>query len=97
MRNIFKAGKSPNIDPVSNEPAQEVSFVAAGIHAAKNSRNGTRTKVINDISNTLQCEPEALGFLFSDLAPNTDPREFDFPDSERRRHVIRLNGLDAAE
>ena len=97
MKELFKKGPGSTVEPVSNDPTQDVSFVEAGIRAAKNSRNGTRNKVIQDLSETLGCDPNALRFMFSDLAPKTDPRDFDFPDSERRRQVIRLNGWDVAE
>ena len=97
MSKIYKQGKHAPILPISIKLSNDVSFVEAGVRAAKNSQNGTRKKVIQDLSDTLGCNPKALRFLFSDLAPKADPRDFDFPNSERRRQVIRLNGWDVAE
>ena len=96
MKNLFKKGEPVNVGPVESGKAAEVAFVAAGIKAAQNSRLATRQSVVSDVCQALSCQPNDLEFLFG-AANDDDETVYDFPDSERRRMVIRYNNLDAAE
>ncbi len=105
-RNIFKRGERMNklfrrtsIDdaPISNPASSDVVFIAGGLKAAKNCPEIHRQKVLHDVSQVLQCTPQDLNFLFDAQGDEPDNSIYDFPDSERRRQVLRHNGLLAAE
>ncbi len=98
MKQPFENGK-PRIErPVDLGASAEVVFVSGGIKAAMNTPPAMRQKIIQDVSEALNCEPLDLEFLFSPQKAETDEASiYDFPDSERRRQIIRSNQLDAAE
>ena len=71
------------------------SFVMGGISAAKHSDTSQRTGILTDVAHALGCTADALRFLIEPSeAANSD---FDFPDSERRRHIASINQLNIAE
>lgn len=97
MKSPFDNQPEGHNDPVDNDMAAEVMFIQGAIRAARNVKPELREKLMRDLSMALACSPAELEFLF-EQGEDIDPRElYDFPDSERRRRVIRENRLDAAE
>ena len=98
MKNPYNKSTGRTPVPLQSDPAADVVFIAGGLKAALNCLKPVRKSVISDVSKALNCEPEDLEFLFTDSADaKVDLTIFDFPDSERRRQIIRNNFLDAAE
>lgn len=97
MTKLFKDAAPRKVNPVDAQQNADVNFIAAGLKAARNSRNDIRATVLDDVSKALDCTPEDLSFLFKGVPEDEDVTIYDFPDSERRRQVIAYNNLDAAE
>ena len=97
MKNLFKDDAPVSVKPVETGNAADVTFVAAGIKAAQNLPRKHRRSVVIDVCQALRCKPHDLEFLFDAANDDDDETVYDFPDSERRRMVIRYNNLDAAE
>lgn len=98
MKPPFKNGKRRKGRPVDQRASAEVVFISGGIKAAMNTPHAVRQKIMSDVSEALNCTSAELAFLFSGCEPQIDDTSiYDFPDSERRRRVIRENRLDAAE
>lgn len=91
----FEDKEEPETKPVSSETTSEMLFIQGGLRAARNSPPSIRETVMNDLSHIMGCSTESLEFLFG--SDQDDKSIYDFPDSERRRQVIRDNKLDAAE
>ena len=76
-------------------PSAAQSFIIGGVSAAQNSFKRQKTGILSDVAHVLGCSVEALRFL---IEPSHDDHTvFDFPDSERRRHIARENHLNIAE
>ena len=98
MKTVFENRPPRQLAPVTQDASADVVFISGGLKAAKNSRKLVRSNVLDDVSEALNCQPEELSFLFdSESTIASDSEIFDFPDSERRRTVIRNNQLDMAE
>lgn len=98
MKLPFRHGKPRKGRPVDARENAEVVFVSGGLKAAMNTPPSVRQKIIHDVSEALNCSPLELEFLFSGTGTDADEASiYDFPDSERRRRIIRDNRLDAAE
>ncbi len=84
--------------PVAQRRTADVLFLSGALKAAKNTSPDIRKKILTDIISHTEYSETELSFLFSDIPQEAhDPKIYDFPDSERRRQVIRANRLDAAE
>ncbi len=80
------------------DASADVVFISGGLKAAMNTRSTVRDNILGDVCQALNCKPEALDFLFEGGGKlDDDEADFDFPDAERRRKIIRDNHLDAAE
>lgn len=98
MKPPFKNGKRRKGRPVDQRASAEVVFITGGIKAAMNTSPSVRNKIVKDVSEVLNCTPLELEFLFGGTEADADEATiYDFPDSERRRRIIRENRLDAAE
>lgn len=97
MRKIFDDRKEEVLKPQPAVLSDDVTFLAGAIRAAKNTPPHIRRKVIADIVNVMGCNPSDLEFLFVPQNDNQNHEHFDFPNSARRRQIIRDNFLDAAE
>ena len=51
-----------------SEPRFETEFVMSGLRAANSANLITRRKILSDVSDVLNCEPEDLEFLYTDFA-----------------------------
>ena len=55
-----------------SEAKFETDFVMSGLRAANSANLITRRKILSDVSDVLNCEPEDLEFLYTDFAtPNS--------------------------
>lgn len=98
MKNPYRKLAKRKPVPMRPEPAADVVFVVGGLKAAFHSQKTVRNNVMSDVSKVLNCDPGELDFLFGhDSHSGAELDVFDFPDSDRRRQVIRKNHLDAAE
>ncbi len=97
VRKIFDDKSEVVLQPQSAILSNDVTFIVGAIRAAKNSPPHIRHKVISDIVDVIGCKPDDLEFLFVPQNDNECHEHFDFPNSARRRQVIRDNELDAAE
>ncbi len=84
--------------PIAIPDTVDVQFIMGGLRAAQNSKPKIRHKILKDVAEVLNTSPESLEFLFVESCnDNSDAEIYDFPDSSRRRQIIRHNLLDAAE
>ena len=86
-----------NVDPVVKAHSADVVFMAGALRAAKNSPPAIREKILADLQDHVDYDASELAFLFDGETDHNDHALYDFPDSERRRKIIRDNRLDAAE
>lgn len=95
---IFSSDRPEEVrDPEHVALSADVMFLTGALKAAKNTPPRIREKVLMDIQAIMKCSAEELEFMFSAHNDNSDHSVYDFPDSERRRMIIRNNNLDAAE
>lgn len=98
MKTLYYRRTRQKINPDQSASTADVAFVTGGLKAALHSHNAVRKNVMSDVSRVLNCDPQELDFLFGETAATSNDNDvFDFPDSHRRRRVIRNNFLDAAE
>lgn len=97
MQKIFDDKAEAVCNPQPAVLSDDVTFLAGAIRAAKNTPLHIRRKVMADIVNIMGCNPSDLEFLFVPQNDNQNHEHFDFPNSARRRQIIRDNFLDAAE
>ena len=97
MKDIFTAHEPRTGKPTDQSASADVAFVSAGLVAAFHTKKTVRETILSDVSNALNCKSEDLEFLFSDEQDDDSSADFDFPDAERRRRVMRENRMDAAE
>lgn len=98
MKNMFVRGTARRACALTADPSADVKFILGGLKAAQNSQRSVRENVMIDVSKALNCDPKDLDFLFAGSHESDSHASiFDFPDSERRRSIIRNNVVDAAE
>ena len=71
---------------LKNETTQDIALVSVqpdlfsrAIKAAASEQGAARLKIISEIANALNCEAEALMFLFYDIARNDNEAQTAFP------------------
>lgn len=77
--------------------SNDVLFFHGAIKAAQNSSPKVRDKILTDLGVMMNCDPAQFQYLFDAQNDHHNHSFYDFPDSERRRLIIRNNRLDAAE
>ena len=72
---LLKIETSQDIAMVSVQP----DLFSSVIKAAASKQGAARLKIISEIANTLNCEAEALMFLFDDVPLNDNEAQTAFP------------------
>lgn len=75
------------VHPVQTPKDPSVAFIEAGVRAAQNSVPTVRSQILSDITDVLDCAPNALDFLFYQDAEDSS-NIFDFPDDTRRALLL---------
>jgi len=96
-KQIVGSDKHGNRLPVEVKQSSDVIYISSAIKVAINASKPVRRKIVKNLGVLLNASPEQFDFMFSSEDDNTDNSVFDFPDSARRRAVIRHNIIDAAE
>jgi len=78
LRLMIDNSSPEDVAPQAMHPSAD--FVQAAIRTAKHSRHKTRTKIIADVCEVLDCQKEELDFLFTRQTPHIN---FDLPGYRR--------------